>query len=45
MTSKDPARSKATLDAAQDEVLRKFALYERMSTQPVAPARLVNPQR
>jgi pyruvate-ferredoxin/flavodoxin oxidoreductase len=37
----DPAESKAILDAAQEEVLSKFALYERMSTQPVAPAQLV----
>ncbi len=27
----DPAQSKAILDAAQDEVLSKFALYERMA--------------
>jgi pyruvate-ferredoxin/flavodoxin oxidoreductase len=39
--SQDPAQSKAILDAAQDEVLRKFAIYERMATQPVAPAELV----
>ena len=37
----DPAQTKATLAAAQEEVLSKFALYERMSTQPVAPATLV----
>ena len=37
----DPANRKAILDAAQQEVLGKFALYERMSTQPVAAAQLV----
>jgi pyruvate-ferredoxin/flavodoxin oxidoreductase len=36
-----PTGNKAILDAAQEEVLSKFALYERMSTQPVAPAELV----
>jgi pyruvate-ferredoxin/flavodoxin oxidoreductase len=41
IASQDPAQGKAILDAAQDEVLKKFALYERMSTQPVAPAELV----
>ncbi|MGA2173750.1 MAG: pyruvate:ferredoxin (flavodoxin) oxidoreductase [Verrucomicrobiota bacterium] len=41
IASQDPAQSKAILDAAQDEVLGRFALYERMSTQPVAPAKLV----
>jgi pyruvate-ferredoxin/flavodoxin oxidoreductase len=41
IAGQDPAKSKAILDAAQDEVLKKFALYERMSSQPVAPAELV----
>jgi pyruvate-ferredoxin/flavodoxin oxidoreductase len=40
VASADPAQSKAILDAAQDEVLTKFALYERMSTQPMTPAKL-----
>jgi len=41
LAGKDPAQSKAVLEAAQDEVTSKFALYERMSTQPVSPAKLV----
>jgi len=41
LASADPEHSKAILDAAQDEVTSKFALYERMSTQPVSPAKLV----
>lgn len=36
LAGQDPAESKAILDAAQDEVLSKFALYERMSAKPAA---------
>jgi pyruvate-ferredoxin/flavodoxin oxidoreductase len=41
VAANDPVHGKALLAAAQEEVLNKFALYERMSTQPVAPAKLV----
>jgi pyruvate-ferredoxin/flavodoxin oxidoreductase len=41
LASQDPALSKAILDAAQEEVLSKFALYERMSSASIAPAELV----
>jgi pyruvate-ferredoxin/flavodoxin oxidoreductase len=37
----DPAFRKEILDAAQREVAEKFALYERMSTHPAAPADLL----
>jgi len=40
----DPALGKAMLDSAQEEVLSKFALYEKLSTQSVAPAQLVKAQ-
>jgi pyruvate-ferredoxin/flavodoxin oxidoreductase len=38
LSGQDPALSKTILDSAQEEVLAKYALYERMSAQPVAPA-------
>ena len=41
VAAKDPALRKTILDTAQAEVLSKFALYERMSTQPVAAAEAV----
>ena len=41
VAGRDPAQSKAILDAAQEEITRKFELYEKMSTQPVAPAALL----
>ena len=41
VAAKDPALRKTILDAAQAEVLSKFALYERMSAQPVAAAEVV----
>jgi pyruvate-ferredoxin/flavodoxin oxidoreductase len=40
IATQDPEHSKAILDAAQDEVLSKFALYERMSTPPLASVQL-----
>ena len=39
--SQDPASSKVILAAAQEDVFAKFALYQRMSTQPVAAANLI----
>ncbi len=36
LAGQDPVIHKAMLDAAQEEVLNKFALFERMSTQSVA---------
>jgi pyruvate-ferredoxin/flavodoxin oxidoreductase len=41
VAANDPVHGKELLAAAQDEVLNKFALYERMSTQPVEPAKLL----
>jgi pyruvate-ferredoxin/flavodoxin oxidoreductase len=41
VSSKDPVHGKAVLEAAQAEVLNKFALYERMATQPVGAASLI----
>jgi pyruvate-ferredoxin/flavodoxin oxidoreductase len=40
IANQDPGIHKAMLDAAQKEVLSKFALFERMSTQPVTPGKL-----
>jgi pyruvate-ferredoxin/flavodoxin oxidoreductase len=40
IASQDPEESKAILAAAQEEVLSKFALYERMSTPPAASVRV-----
>jgi pyruvate-ferredoxin/flavodoxin oxidoreductase len=37
VSSENPAASKSVLDAAQEEVLKKFALFERMSTHPLPP--------
>jgi pyruvate-ferredoxin/flavodoxin oxidoreductase len=37
LASQDPAEGKAILEAAQAEVLSKFALLERMSRQPMPP--------
>jgi hypothetical protein len=39
--SQDPVNSKILLAAAQEEIFSKFALYQRMSTQPVAAANLI----
>jgi pyruvate-ferredoxin/flavodoxin oxidoreductase len=36
ITGQSPAVRKEIVDAAQEEVLGKFAIYERMSSQPVA---------
>ncbi len=41
LTGKDPVEGRVVLEAAQSEVLRKFALFERMSSAPVTPAQLV----
>jgi pyruvate-ferredoxin/flavodoxin oxidoreductase len=41
LTGKDPAQGREVLQAAQTEVLRKFALYEKMSTVSIASAELV----
>jgi pyruvate-ferredoxin/flavodoxin oxidoreductase len=41
LNGRDPALRKTMLDAAQREVLAKFALYEQMAAQPVAPAELL----
>jgi pyruvate-ferredoxin/flavodoxin oxidoreductase len=41
LTGKDTAQGKKVLQAAQTEVLRKFALYEKMSTVSIASAELV----
>ena len=41
VASSDPVNSKAILDAAQADVTSKFALYQRMATQPVTAAELV----
>jgi pyruvate-ferredoxin/flavodoxin oxidoreductase len=41
LTGKDPAQGREVLQAAQSEVLRKFALYEKMSTVSIASAALV----
>ncbi len=41
ITGQDPALSKSILDAAQDEVLKKFSLYEKMAAAPIAPAEVV----
>jgi pyruvate-ferredoxin/flavodoxin oxidoreductase len=41
VASQDPVRGKALLAAAQEDVTSKFALYQRMSTQPVAAAEMV----
>jgi len=41
LAGEEPAQRKAILDAAQEEVAAKFALYEQMSTRPVTPAELV----
>jgi pyruvate-ferredoxin/flavodoxin oxidoreductase len=41
IVGQDPAIRKEIVDAAQQEILGKFAIYERMSTQPVAAAELV----
>ncbi len=41
IASQDEAKGKAILECAQDEVLKKFALYERMSAQPVGAAELL----
>jgi len=38
IVGQDPAIRKEIVDAAQQEILGKFAIYERMSTQPVAAA-------
>jgi pyruvate-ferredoxin/flavodoxin oxidoreductase len=37
LNGKNPAQGKEVLHAAQTEVLRKFALYEKMSSAAVAP--------
>jgi pyruvate-ferredoxin/flavodoxin oxidoreductase len=34
LAGSDPELRKTILDTAQDEVLKKFAVYERMSTRP-----------
>ena len=41
LDGRDPALRKTMLDSAQREVLAKFALYEQMAAQPVAPAELL----
>ena len=41
LNGKGSAQGREVLEAAQSEVLRKFALYERMSSAPVGPAELV----
>jgi pyruvate-ferredoxin/flavodoxin oxidoreductase len=41
VASQDPVRGKALLAAAQEDVTSKFALYQRMSTQPVAAAEMM----
>jgi len=41
LAGEDPAQRKAILDAAQEEVSAKFALYTQMSARPVTPAELV----
>ncbi len=40
LTGKDSAQGKEVLQAAQNEVLRKFALYEKMSSGAKAPAEI-----
>jgi len=40
IASQDPEQSKAILAAAQEEVLSKFALYERMSTPPASSVQM-----
>jgi pyruvate-ferredoxin/flavodoxin oxidoreductase len=40
LTGKDSAQGQEVLQAAQAEVLRKFALYEKMSSAAKAPAEL-----
>jgi pyruvate-ferredoxin/flavodoxin oxidoreductase len=44
ISSQDPANGKIILDAAQNEILSKFALYERMSTERVSVAKLMQAQ-
>jgi pyruvate-ferredoxin/flavodoxin oxidoreductase len=39
ISSKDPVVAKEILQAAQAEVLQKFALYEKMAAQPTVPAK------
>jgi pyruvate-ferredoxin/flavodoxin oxidoreductase len=41
LTGKNPAQGREVLAAAQTEVLRKFALYEKMASASIAPAELV----
>jgi pyruvate-ferredoxin/flavodoxin oxidoreductase len=41
LNGKGSAQGREVLEAAQTEVLRKFAFYERMSSAPVAPVELV----
>jgi pyruvate-ferredoxin/flavodoxin oxidoreductase len=41
LPSQDPAHSKAILAAAQEDVLSKFALYQRMSSASVSPCEAV----
>jgi pyruvate-ferredoxin/flavodoxin oxidoreductase len=41
ITGQEPAVRQEIIDSAQAEILGKFALYERMSTQAVAAAELV----
>ena len=41
VVSQDPVNSKIMLAAAQEEVFNKFSLYQRMATQPVAAAKLI----
>ena len=41
LATADPVHCKAIMEAAQDEVTAKFALYQRMSTQVVKPAEAV----
>jgi len=43
LAASDPEHCQAILEAAQDEVTSKFALYQRMSTETVKPAATAKP--